>query len=150
MSGAAEKTISLICSQTMFSVFPFQSSTAIQLPIASDGPRSSSITFPPFTPNSIRLSPITRIDRIFPKRQEDSCSGGVSLRPSLKYLLSHNLPIPYIRISDFSRRKNVRSVKILSPRDISAYFTIHHGSHFPVNPYSPILSHPVNSTQTTD
>lgn len=67
------------------------------------------------------------------------------------HVFSHNIPIPHIRVSDFSRGKNVRPVKILSPRDVSAYFTIHHGSHFPVNPYCPTpLCQPVSSTKATN
>ena len=84
--------------------------------MASDRPRSSSVTFPPFTPNSIRLSPITRIDRIFPKRQENSCSGGVSLRPSLKTngiieIIPHNdTTALHIRVVDYENWTNISTL----------------------------------------
>ena len=66
-------------------------------------------------------------------------------------VITHNIPIPHVRVPYFSRSENVCPVKVFSPRDVPADFTIHHRSHFPVNPYCPtILRRPVSHAGTTD
>ena len=74
-----------------------------------------------------------------------------SISPTIAktHVVTHDIPIAHIWVPDFSRRKNICPVKILSPRDVPAYFTIHHGGHFPVNPYRPTpLCRPIRHTRT--
>ena len=76
---------------------------------------------------------------------------GISLPITETNVIAHNIPIPHILASYFSRSENVCPVKVFSPRDVPADFTIHHRSHLPVNPYSPTIPHrPVSHTGTTD